>query len=235
VTGSGQKAPHSVSPIQIFTRKMKKPKLIQLSLRAIGTFLLIGTCLAGQTDSPHGSSELRFRGAHEGWPSHDLQPIPLPNGRLVISIGDTVYLLDRDGRQVWKYKGTPLTTEPAYNESLSELAIVMHDLQAVRLSAATGEVLWKADAVGRGTYSRVCAYAQGFLVLLDMSGYRQSTKDSQANRLEYWGHSKKDFWYTDFPQASELVVNGRKIYAVQRGPGEILLQEIQVPRIDGGQ
>jgi hypothetical protein len=204
-------------------------------MRAIGAFLLIATCLAGQTGRPHGSSELRFRGTHEGWPSHDVQPVSLPNGRLVISIGDTVYLLDRDGRQVWKYKGTPLTTEPAYSDSRNELAIVMYDFQAVRLSAATGEVLWKADSVGRGTYSRVCAYAQGFLALIDMSGYRQSAQDTPANRLEYWGGSKKDFWYTDFPQASELVVSGSKIYAMRRSQDQIILQEVQTPRAEGGQ
>lgn len=214
---------------------MTKPKLIHIKIRAVGAFFLIAMCLAGQTGGPHGSPELRFRGTHEGWPSHEFRPIALSDGRLVISIGDTIYLLGRDGRQVWKYKGTPLTTEPAYNNSRNELAILMYDLQAVKLSAATGKVLWKADSVGRGTYSKVCAYSQGFLVLIDMSGYRQNGTESPANRLEYWGSSKKDFWYTDFPKDSELVVSGSKIYAMRRSPDQILLQEIRAPRTETGQ
>jgi hypothetical protein len=209
---------------------MRKPKLIQINIYAFGAFLLIAMRLTGQTERPHSSSELRFPGTHGGWPSHDFRPISLPNGRLVISIGDTVYLLDRDGRQLWKYKGTPLIKEPAYNDSRNELAVIMYDLQAVRLSAATGEVLWKAGSVGRGVYSQVCAYAQGFLVLVDMSGYQQSGNDSPANRLEYWGDSEKDFWHIDFPKAAELVVSGAKIYALRRGQDQILLQEIQAPR-----
>jgi hypothetical protein len=81
---------------------MKKPKLVHINICAIGAFLLAAMSLTGQTGGPHGSSELRFRGTHEGWPSRDVQPVSLPNGRLVLSIGDSVYLLDHDGRQVWK-------------------------------------------------------------------------------------------------------------------------------------
>jgi hypothetical protein len=111
----------------------------------------------------------------------------------------------------------------------------MYDLQAVKLSAATGEVLWKADSVGRGTYSKVCAYAQGFLVLVDMSGYRQNGNESPANRLQYWGSAEKDFWDTDFPQASEPVISGNKIYAMRRSQDQIILQEIQTPRAENRQ
>lgn len=209
---------------------------MKINLRVLlGTFLLFATCLAGQSDKSRGSSELRFRGAHEGWPSRDFQPISLPNGHLVVSIGDTVYFLDRNGRQVWKYKGTPLTTEPAYNDAVNELAIVMYDLQAVRVSATTGEVLWKADPAGRGIYSKVCAFGKGFLVLIDMSGYKQNETNSSANRLEYWSASEKEFWYTDFPKSADLVVVGTKIYALHREKDQILLHEIQVPQTRGSQ
>jgi len=144
-----------------------------------------------------------------------------------MGVGDTVYMLDADGKQLWKYKNAVLTTEPAYSSARDEVAVVMYDLQAVRLDATTGKVKWKAESAGKGLYLSVSAYDQGFVVVVDMAGYRQRGSHLPPDQLEYWGKSNNDSWSVDFPQGAELVVSGNKIYALRRSGEQVRMLEIQ--------
>src|SRR5580765_6385044 len=120
--------------------------------------------------NPIVQSELEFSRKHSAVaPSTRLRPVVLPDGRVLLSIADTIYMLDTEGRQIWRF-GTSsanetLTAEPAFNANRNEIAVVGYDLLFVRLDANTGKVKWKADTVGRGTFASVTAYESGFLVV----------------------------------------------------------------------
>lgn len=159
-----------------------------------------------------------------------LEPVVLPNGQMLIAVTDSVFMVGSDGIVLWRYSthspNEVLTSEPAYNATLNQVAVVGTDLLFVRLDATTGKVKWKADTVGRAVFTRVAAYEKGFLVVANMSGYRMSQDDTPvSDTLEYWGESEGDSWSIDFPRRAELVVNGKRIYALKRnGKSSRLLQ-----------
>jgi outer membrane protein assembly factor BamB len=201
-----------------------------VALALLSSYISGAWNISAQAQGKHyASSDLVFRGTQRTWPAHEIRPLPLPDGRLVLSIANAVYMLDAHGKQLWKYENETLTSEPAFNAITNEIAVVMHDLQAVRLDATTGKVKWKAESAGRGGFARVLPYVKGFLVVVDMSGYRGPEDRSTSDRLEYWGESESDFWYIDFPNHAELVVNEKKFYALIRRQTDLRLRELHPP------
>lgn len=174
--------------------------------------------------------ELVLSGTDRGAPVHHIRPLSLSDGKLLVCVGDAVYMINANGEQQWKYENLPPTSEPAFNPGLNEIAVVMYDLQAVRLDATTGKIKWRSDSVGKGLYASVSAFERGFLVVVDMGGYREKGSQLPADRLEYWGESQKESWHVDFPIDSELVVSGERAYALRRGKDRIYLRTIQIPR-----
>jgi hypothetical protein len=201
---------------------------------AIRVFALI-TCIAVSSISgqPTGNSaspiKVLFQGGKSKWPSHTFQPIVLEDGRMLVAVNDSVYMVGAKGEELWKYQKQTLTSEPAFNAATNEVAVAMYDLLFVKLNAATGAVKWKSPSVGRGLLSSVHAYNNGFLVTVDMSGYRNAETPTLPDRLEYWGSTDKDSWNTDFPRGSEIVVNGKTIYALVRGKNVLSMAEISPP------
>jgi outer membrane protein assembly factor BamB len=173
------------------------------------------------------------RTTNNAFPSADIKPVVLADGRIVVGVGDTVYLLAPNGTVLWKYAtaaGETLTSEPAFNSAQNEIAVVGNDLLFVRLDARTGKLKWKAEAEGRGRFSRIVAYQNGYLVVVDMFGYREnSPADNQPDRLEYWKDPEEQSWTTDFPVGAELVVDGSRIYSLSRGKDKVRLRELKIP------
>ena len=175
-----------------------------------------------QAQQSHHVDTLEFHGTHATVAtSTKLHPVVLPDGRVMLAVADSVYMLDSNGGEIWKYNtASPnevSTSEPAFNASVGEVAIVGTDLLFVRLDATNGKLKWKADLNGRGLFKTVAAYEKGFLVIVDMSAYRMGEPlAAPADALEYWGESETDFWSTDFPVRTELLVSGNRMYAVQQ-------------------
>jgi len=199
-------------------------------LKLIAGLTLATACLLAQSSAnPDSSTGLVLRGRQTRWPTHELRPLVLLDGRMLVGVADSVYMLDASGKQSWKYQEETLAAEPAFNAARNEIAVVMHDLLFVRLDAATGKVKWTAPSTGRGAFRGVSAYENGFLIVVDMSGYRDGGSRQLPDRLEYWGDSDKDFWYIDFPQKAELLVDGTKFYALFRDQDEVRLKNLHAP------
>jgi len=89
--------------------------------------------------------------------------------------------------------------------------------------------------VGGATFINVAAYGRGFLVVVDMTEYREKAKEfkdprikgTDPDRLEYWGQTEDDEWTADFPIGAQLLVNGKHIYAVRRTRDLVHLRELQ--------
>jgi len=207
---------------------------------AVVSLLLTPPVLSQASGKATSSAELVFRRTHpDASPTDKLHPLVLPDGRLVLSVADTVYMLDAEGKLLWKYStplGELLTSEPGFNPEQNEIAVVGFDLLFVRLDANTGKAKWKADMNGRATLARVAAYGKGYLVVADMGGYRENEKADGVKQLspdglEYWGESERDSWFIDFPIGAELVVDGKKIYALRHVRGEVRLRRLFPPTV----
>jgi hypothetical protein len=140
---------------------------------------------------------------------------------------------------MWNYTtpaGEELNAEPVFNAAQNEIALVGIDLLFVRLDAATGELKWKADTLGRAGFTDIAAYGNGYLVHVDMSGYRENEKGlgrkkPTPDQLYYWGESEKDGWSIDFPIGADLLVDGKVIYAVRHIRGEVRLRVMHPPAV----
>src|SRR5579864_8071402 len=203
-----------------------KTNIVKFLKLIAGLTLATGCLFAQSTAKPNSLGELVLHGKQTIWPTQKLRPVVLPDGRMLVSVADSVYMLDASGKQLWKYEHQTLAAEPAFNAARNEIAVVMYDLVFVRLDATTGEVKWTAPSVGRAAFRGVSAYENGFLIVVDMSGYRNKLSPKVSDRLEYWGDSDKDFWYIDFPQRAELLVDGKKLYALFRDQDELRLKEL---------
>lgn len=174
----------------------------------------------------------------DDFPDKKIRAIALPDGRILLSRFGTVYMLDASGKQLWKYQtdneNEQLTAEPAYNAETNEIGIVGSDILFARLDATTGEEKWRATTVGAAEFIHVAAYGKGFLIVVDMSGYRekekefgiQNSKGSEPDQLEYYGETEDDFWSAEFPVGAQLLVNGQHIYAVRRTRIAMHLREL---------
>ncbi len=186
------------------------------------------------TAERHFGSELTFTPKkYDVFPDEKIRAVALPDGRILLSRFGTVYMLDASGKQLWKYvtDGETLTSEPSYNAETNEIGIVGYDLLFVRLDAKTGEEKWRATTVGGATFVNVAAYGRGFLVLVDMTEYREKSKMEHSkyqspDRLEYYGETEDDEWIADFPIGAQLLVNGQHIYAVRRTRDAMHIREL---------
>jgi PQQ-like domain len=176
------------------------------------------------------------------WPDERINPVALPDGRLLLSRFGTVYMLDATGKQLWKYEtgseNESLTAEPAYNAATNEVGVVGYDQFFARLDATTGKERWRATTVGGASFINVASYGRGFLVVVDMTHYREESKMDHLryrdpDQLQYWGHTEDDGWIADFPIGARLLVSGKQVYAVWRARGGVrlrALQPVQKPR-----
>jgi hypothetical protein len=202
-----------------------------MQLLSVLVFYMLGyVFLSAQTEKPVSTStELVLKGSDKNWPKARIQPLSLGDGRVLLAISDTVYMLGKDGKELWKYQNEALTCEPAFNAATNEIAVLMYDLQAARIDATSGTVKWKSESVGKGVFTQVSAFEKGFLVVVDMSGYRDNSSSTPADRLEYWSQSEKNFWFIGFPRGAELTVIGTKPYALFRTEDTLRLKELKIP------
>jgi len=197
--------------------------------------LLSAASLSAQEKESSRSGIALERTRDGAFPSSRIKPLVLPDGRMVISVGDTVYMLRPNGDSLWKYAtaGETFTSEPAYNAELNEIAVIGYDLLFARLDANTGKLKWKAKTVGKALFSSVEAYGKGYLVVVDMSGYGNNDSHNSdvsfPDQLEYWTDSEDRGWQIDFPRNAELVISGSRIYSLTRSNDGIRLRELNVP------
>ncbi|MCU1309666.1 MAG: PQQ-like domain [Candidatus Angelobacter sp.] len=204
------------------------PSIITIGVLSVVTF--------GQTAparKQHSNSKNRIVFAGESIVSPKISriaPVSLPDGRMAVVAGDTIYMAGVDGKILWSYSlRAPITAKPALRLDQNEIAVIGYDLTFVRLDASTGKLVWKADMNGRAVFSNIQPYGQGYLVVLDMSGYRDNLLHYN-DQVEFWGDKDDDSWSLDFPIGASLTVVGDKIYAVQYEKKAVALTEIKPPK-----
>ena len=204
--------------------------------------LQVGSSTNGEKESPQPAPVVLNSGENWGVSIKKVPPLAFPDGRLLVTAGDTIYMVASGGQVLWSYSAeVPLTAEPAYRADRNEIAIVGLDLTYQWLDAETGKVRWRGRVSGsRAVYIDVKPFDAGYLVLVDLSAYdndnaradymgrpRGNEPRSSPDRLRYWVENEDDSWSVDFPAGAALAVAGEHIYGVKYEENKVTLQEIR--------
>lgn len=165
---------------------------------------------------------------------------PLSTGQLLVGIGDALYMLDEERQTKWKHEVPQWLNSYAVVESTGLVYGTAGDNNMFVLEAATGRVLYRNSRNGRAAYGQVVPYGEdGCLITDDFSGYRHNwdelrtipgmiAVDTWKDGISYWRGTEM-VWHRDFPPDSEVLVKGRRIYAMTRTNANIYISEIAVP------
>jgi hypothetical protein len=142
-----------------------------------------------------------------------IRPIAASSNRLLVPVGDVLYMLDGNNRTVWEYSVEPNILYDVRVDHEGKVYLAISD-GLFRVLDANGDDIWGNFMNGSAQYSQIAPYKDGLLVVIDMWGYRE--KGSKAEDfIEYW-QNRKSVWRKDFPQQARLEIWGEKILAVKQ-------------------
>lgn len=169
---------------------------------------------------------------------------PLSDGRLLVGLGDTLYMLDTGLHIQWQYKPSWMIGDFAAFEVTGLVYGTAGDNIFFILDGKTGEEKWAESHNGGHGFGETIPFGGDIcLVTTDDSHYRiDSWQDSQANLEKYgldklmsdtlvaWRGTEK-LWTVDFPPDAKLVVNGDNIYAVTQTDESIYVRKMHIPEL----
>jgi hypothetical protein len=141
-----------------------------------------------------------------------VRPVVISNNRLLVPVGDVLYMLDAEKRIVWKYSVEPNMIYDVRADTHGRIYLAISD-GLFRVLDGEGEEVWGNFMNGSAQYSQISPYKQGMLVVINMSAYRQKGLKSE-DHIEYW-QNRKLVWRKDFPEQAQLEVWGEKILALK--------------------
>ena len=141
-----------------------------------------------------------------------IPPIAMSANRLLLPMGDTLYMLDSNNRVAWRYSFDPNIIQDVMVDPKGDIYITASEALILVLDAS-GKELWRTGmSVGSASYGQIKSYGGGFLVIVDMEAYRwkgQNTEDI----LEFW-KDKGLVWEKPFPRGATLQLVGDRILAI---------------------
>jgi outer membrane protein assembly factor BamB len=161
-------------------------------------------------------------------PQFAIPPLVISSDRLLVTVCNTLYMLDANQRVVWSWstQAASLTDQPVI-DSTGTIYVIAFDLIWVALDARTGVLKWKKDGNGRAVYSQIKLYKKdSYLVVVDMSGYTDGSLDRNPKDSLLLCKGKEVIWEKDFPAGAILQVWGDRILAVKPGKEGTVITEI---------
>ncbi|MFN2510547.1 MAG: hypothetical protein ABR568_03775 [Pyrinomonadaceae bacterium] len=141
-----------------------------------------------------------------------LAPIPISSSRLLVPVGDTLYMLDSNNRFVWHYSFEPDIIRDVMVDPKGDIYITASEALILVLNSSGKEVWRKGMSTGSAWYTQIKSYGDGFLVIVDMEAYRKKGSNSE-DVLEFWKDKKKE-WSKPFPRGAKLQIAGNRILAI---------------------
>jgi hypothetical protein len=166
--------------------------------------------------------------------------VPLSTGQLLVGIGDTLYMCDEQRQIQWRHNVPQWLNDYAVVESTGLVYGTAGDNNMFILEAVTGRVLYRNSRNGRAAYGQVVPYGDDSCLITDnFSGYRHDWNELRAipgmmnvatwkDGISCW-LGTKELWHRDFPPDAEVLVKGRRIYAVTKTKTNIYVQELTLP------
>jgi hypothetical protein len=180
------------------------------------------------------SPSLKLNRAGKTWTHNNLPiaPLAISSDRLLVTVGNTLYMLDSNKQVVWQYsKSTDLAAQPILTAD-GTICVIAIDGISYGLDVNTGQERWDAPFMnGSAQYKQIKAYkGDQYLVVVDMSGYRAklsnpNAEDAIEDVLEMC-QGARVLWEKKFPRDSDLAIWGDRILAITRKQGSVEIREI---------
>lgn len=158
---------------------------------------------------------------------------PLSPDRVLVSVGDTLFLLNAKKEVVWQTYIDMVA--PPIVDSTGAIFGITYDLGHFSVNAKTGAVThFGRDIAGtHAYYTQIKPYKRNqYLVVENMQFYRDGNlcypKCPMSNDRLYAWTGQKMLWSTDFPPNAELHVWGDKIFALTKQKSSVIVQEIEL-------
>ena len=202
----------------MFSSRKVLPLVALLSLAAIaGSSFALNSFVQEKSAKPKAMSlKLEYSGEllveNRDYIPPAVAPIAASSNRLLVPVGDTLYMLDDKNRSVWGYSVEPNIIFDVAVDSKGIIYMAVSDGLLIALNAS-GEKVWGNFMNGSANYTQVEGYNDGFLAVVDMEGYRAKGSNSE-DRLEFW-KDKRVEWSKEFPRGAKLQVWGNKILAMK--------------------
>lgn len=155
----------------------------------------------------------------------DLRPLALPANRLLVPVGDTLYMLDAGNRVVWEHSFEPNVILDFIAAPEGTIYVAVSDGLLFGLDAS-GKEAWGSSMCGSANRTQLQNYGGGFLAVISMENYRAGKGSGSEDILEFWKDGKV-VWSKEFPRQAELFVWGNKILAVTRTKDGKEIREIR--------
>jgi hypothetical protein len=155
--------------------------------------------------------------------------------RMLVSVNDTMYLLNAKKEVIWKTKIDMVA--PPIVDSTGAIFGIRSDLGQFSVNAKTGEVSYFGRGVGgsHSHYTQIKPYTGNqYLIVENTQFYRDGNLcypkcPMRSDALYAWS-GQRLLWSTDFPPNAELQVWGNKILAVTKQKNSVVVQEVALPR-----
>jgi hypothetical protein len=158
--------------------------------------------------------------------------ISLSNGRRLAAVGDTLYMLNRHDRILWRWDsgGPPLNDLP-FIDSRGIIYAIGMDLLWVAIDSANGREKWRGTANGRATYWQIVPYRHDmYFVVTNMEAYRSPPIHGVAVNDELTlCRGNSILWTTEIPAAATLRVNGSKVFLTLKRRRRTITRNVTVP------
>jgi hypothetical protein len=151
--------------------------------------------------------------------------------RKLASIGDTLYMLDRRNRILWKWSsdGRRFTDHPII-DSTDTIYVVGGDLMWVAIDARTGQPIWNTTTNGRASYWQIGLYKKDmYFVATNMSGYRDSLRDKAIEDDFTLCRGNDVLWETHIPANSRIKVLDNRVFVVFKQGRRIVRWPLRIP------
>lgn len=159
---------------------------------------------------------------------------PLSPDRMLVSVNNTIYLLDAKKQIVWETYVDMVA--PPVVDSKGGIYGIAFDLAQFSVNARTGDVTYFGrDIAGTHAYhTQIKPYKDAqYLIVENLQFYRDGNrcypKCPMRNDILHAWRGQRLLWSTDFPPNAELQVWGDKILAVTRKKNSVVVQEIELP------
>jgi len=140
-----------------------------------------------------------------------VSPIAIRSDRLLVPVGDTLYMLDSKNQIAWECPFEPNIIQDVMVDSRGDIYITLTDGLLLALNAS-GKEVWRTGLNGSAGYGQIKSYGDGFLVVVDMEGYRMKGSNSE-DTLQFW-KDRKLSWSKEFPRGAKLQLVGNRIVAI---------------------
>ena len=161
---------------------------------------------------------------------------PLSPDRMLVSVNDTIYLLNAKREIIWGTEEIDMVAPPIV-DGTGVIYGIRQDVAQFSVDPKSGDASYFGKGV-TGThayYTQIQPYTGDQRLLVENAQfYRDGNRcypkcPMASDSLEAWS-GEKLLWSTAFPANAELQVWGNKILAVTRQENSVVVQEIDSPK-----